>query len=61
MLKQAYLGNGDEMLLSYQFKEQVKIFRSKNGRSISDVTANCYKLPIAVSTSFYLRNIRKKI
>ncbi|WP_183308940.1 site-specific integrase [Dysgonomonas hofstadii] len=60
MLKQAYLGNGDEMLLSYQFKEQVKIFRSKNGRSISDVTANCYKLTHNRITEFMFKKYKKK-
>lgn len=43
-LKQTYLSNGEEMYLSYQFKEQVKIFRSKNGRNISDKTVDIYKL-----------------
>lgn len=43
-LKQAYLGNGKEMYLSYQFKEQVKIFRTKNGRNISEKTVDIYVL-----------------
>lgn len=60
MLKQAYLGNGDEMLLSYQFKEQVKIFRSKNGRSISDVTANCYRLTHNRVNEFLFKKYKKK-
>ncbi|MFQ9317526.1 site-specific integrase [Dysgonomonas mossii] len=59
-LKQAYLGNEDEMLLSYQFKEQVKIFRSKNGRNISAVTADCYKLTHRRINEFLLKKYKKK-
>lgn len=59
MLKHAYLGNGDEMLLSYQFKEQIKVFRSKNGRNISDVTANCYKLTHKRINEFLIKKYKK--
>lgn len=59
-LKQVYLGNGNEMLLSYQFKEQVKIFRSKNGRNISAVTADCYKLTHRRINEFLLKKYKRK-
>lgn len=60
-LKQAYLGNNAEMLLSYQFREQVKIFRSKNGRNISKKTAECYKLTYQRIEEFLIKNTEKKI
>ncbi|MFV0467906.1 MAG: site-specific integrase [Dysgonomonas sp.] len=59
-LKQAYLGNNAEMLLSYQFREQVKIFRSKNGRNISKKTAECYKLTHQRIEEFVIKKYRKK-
>jgi len=43
-LKQAVLSTGDEYLLSYQFREQVKIYRSKSGRNICKATIDMYKL-----------------
>lgn len=43
-LKQAILATGDQYLLSYQFKEQVKIYRSKTGRNICKATIDIYKL-----------------
>lgn len=59
-LKQAYLGNGQEMYLSYQFREQVKIFRTKAGRNISERTVDIYNLTHNRITEFlkmkYKRN-----
>lgn len=43
-LKQAVLATGDQYLLSYQFREQVKIYRSKSGRNICKATMDIYKL-----------------
>jgi len=43
-LKQAVLATGDQYLLSYQFREQVKIYRSKSGRNICKATIDIYKL-----------------
>ncbi|MDR2953736.1 MAG: site-specific integrase [Prevotella sp.] len=45
-LRQAFLATGEETLLSYQFREQVKIYRSKAGRNICTATANIYKLTL---------------
>jgi len=45
-LKQAFLAQEDEMMLTYQFKEQVKIFRTKSGRAITALTADIYKLTL---------------
>lgn len=59
-LKQAYLGNNAEMLLSYQFREQIKIFRSKNGRNISKKTAECYKLTHQRIEEYLIKRFRKK-
>lgn len=60
LLKQAYSGNGDEMLLSHQFKEQVKIFRSRNGRNISVATADCYRLTHRRISEFLLKKYKQK-
>lgn len=60
LLKQTYLGNGDEMLLSYQFNQQIKIFRSKNGRNISVVTADCYKLTHRRISEFLFKRYKQK-
>lgn len=45
-LKQSYLAVEEETLLTYQFKEQVKIYRSKSGRNICGATADMYKLTL---------------
>ena len=58
-LKQAYLGNGEEMYLSYQFREQVKIFRSKNGHRISEKTIDIYVLTNRRIAEFMERKYRK--
>lgn len=43
-LKQTILATGDQYLLSYQFREQMKIYRSKSGRNICKSTIDIYKL-----------------
>lgn len=58
-LKQAYLSNGEEMWLSYQFREQVKIFRSRNGRNISERTVDIYKLTYNRITEFLKKKYKK--
>lgn len=45
-LKQSFLAVEEETLLTYQFKEQVKIYRSKSGRNICSATADMYKLTL---------------
>ena len=45
-LKQAFMSAGKEMLLSYQFREQVKIYRSKSGRNICTATTDIYVLTL---------------
>lgn len=45
-LKQSFLAVEEETLLTYQFKEQVKIYRSKSGRNICPATADMYKLTL---------------
>ncbi|MBK5719823.1 site-specific integrase [Dysgonomonas sp. Marseille-P4677] len=59
-LKQLYLSNGNEMFLSYQFREQVRIFRSKNGRNITKATADCYKLTNRRIQEFLWKRYKKK-
>ncbi|WP_165041387.1 Arm DNA-binding domain-containing protein [Dysgonomonas sp. ZJ709] len=40
-LKQSFLAVEEETLLTYQFKEQVKIYRSKSGRNICPAPLIC--------------------
>ncbi len=61
MLKQAYLGNGDEMLLSYQLKSKSKYSVLKTAEAYRMSQQTVTSLPITVSPSLCLRNIRKKV
>lgn len=59
-LKESYLSNSKEMYISYQFKQQMAIFRTPTGRSISTNTKSIYERTLA-RLLYFLKKKHKKI
>lgn len=58
-LKQSYLSNNREMYITYQFEQQLKIFRTPEGRPISSNTKSIYVRTLNRLLSFLKKKYKK--